>query len=600
MPEQNKKIISKYQGDKNPDERYLKLGRKITDAMGHKISGVTSDDPEYWGLREVLTPEMCDIANKMKLRQHYTFEQLLEMNRDYEAIDLQKILDEMSYIGILEYDYGDNYDHTHELKDRPRIRRYRLPFYVPGSAELFNSSVDRIAKNPAVASFFERMTFIPLAGITQMVPPGGDGIGMHVIPVEKAIDAESKSIDLEHISYWLKKYEGHISAGICSCRASRAVLGDGCTDDFDDWCIQLGDMADYTVETGRAHYITKERALEILELAEKNGYVHQITNIDGENKIFDICNCNVKICNALRTSLLFNTPYLSRSSYTAKVEKEKCVACGKCVETCPAGAVKMGQKLCRKDGSEVKYPHAPLPDNNIWGPYAWDEDYRDTARMSNTYASGSAPCKAACPAHVPVQAYLRLAHEGKYREALAMIKTENPFPAVCGRVCNKRCESECTRGKIDAPVSIDAVKKFVADLDLNAENRFVPEKTVQSTHGAFDEKIAIIGGGPAGLSAAYYLAQMGYKPTVFEKNPIPGGMLTYGIPSYKLEKDVIAAEIDIIKELGAEIKCGVEVGKDITIAQLKEQGYKAFYIAIGCQARDEPRLRSYRSAEDTR
>ena len=592
MPEQNKKIISKYQGDKNPDERYLKLGRKITDAMGHKISGVTSDDPEYWGLREVLTPEMCDIANKMKLRQHYTFEQLLEMNRDYEAIDLQKILDEMSYIGILEYDYGDNYDHTHELKDRPRIRRYRLPFFVPGSAELFNSSVDRIAKNPAVASFFERMTFIPLAGITQMVPPGGDGIGMHVIPVEKAIDAESQSIDLEHISYWLKKYEGHISAGICSCRASRAVLGDGCTDDFDDWCIQLGDMADYTVETGRAHYITKERALEILELAEKNGYVHQITNIDGENKIFDICNCNVKICNALRTSLLFNTPYLSRSSYTAKVEKEKCVACGKCVETCPAGAVKMGQKLCRKDGSEVKYPHAPLPDNNIWGPYAWDENYRDTARMSNTYATGSAPCKAACPAHVPVQAYLRLAHEGKYREALAMIKTENPFPAVCGRVCNKRCEAECTRGKIDAPVSIDAVKKFVADLDLNSEDRFVPEKIVQSTHGEFDEKIAIIGGGPAGLSAAYYLAQMGYKPTVFEKNPIPGGMLTYGIPSYKLEKDVIAAEIDIIKELGAEIKCGVEVGKDITIAQLKEQGYKAFYIAIGCQGGKRPGVKN--------
>ncbi|MGN0544661.1 MAG: FAD-dependent oxidoreductase [Acutalibacteraceae bacterium] len=592
MPEQNKEIISKYQGDKNPDKRYLKLGRKITDAMTHKIFGVTSDDPEYWGLREVLTPEMCDVANKMKLRKHYTFDQLLEMNREYEAIDLQKLLDEMAYIGILEYDYGDNYDHDHELKDRPRIRRYRLPFYVPGSAELFNSSVDRIEKNPAVTSFFERMTYLPLAGITQMVPPGGDGIGMHVIPVEKAIDAESQSVDLEHISYWLKKYEGHISAGICSCRASRAVLGDGCTDDFDDWCIQLGDMADYTVETGRAHYITKERALEILELAEKNGYVHQITNIDGENKIFDICNCNVKICNALRTSLLFNTPYLSRSSFTANVDKEKCVACGKCVETCPAGAVKMGQKLCRKDGSEVEYPHAPLPDNNIWGAYAWDEDYRDTARMSNTYPTGSAPCKAACPAHVPVQAYLRLAHEGKYREALAMIKTENPFPAVCGRVCNKRCESECTRGKIDAPVSIDAVKKYVADLELRSEDRYIPEKIVQSVHGAFDEKIAIIGGGPAGLSAAYYLAQMGYKPTVFEKNPVPGGMLTYGIPSYKLEKDVIAAEIDVIKAMGAEIKCGVEVGRDVTIPQLREQGYKAFYIAIGCQGGKRPGVKN--------
>lgn len=590
MPEQNDKIISKHQGDKNPDKRYIKLGKKITDVVPHKIFGVNSDDPEYWGLKEVLTPEMCDIANRMKLRKFYTFEKLVKMNKEFEPAALQKLLDEMSYIGILEYDYGDNYDHNGELKDKPRIKRYRVPFFVPGSAELFNSSVDRIEKNPAVASFFERMTFIPLAGITQMIPPGGDGIGMHVIPVEKAINAENRSVDLEHISYWLKKYEGHISAGICSCRASRAVLGDGCTDDVNDWCIQLGDMADYTVETGRAHYITKERAIEILELAEKNGYVHQITNIDGENKIFDICNCNVKICNALRTSMLFNTPNLSRSAYTAKVEREKCVACGKCVEVCPAGAVKLGQKLCRKDGNEVKYPHAPLPDNNIWGKYAWDEEYRDTARLSNTYESGSSPCKAACPAHVPVQAYLKLAHDGKYREALAMIKTENPFPAVCGRVCNKRCELACTRGDIDSPVSIDAVKKFVADIEIKSESRYVPEKVVQSVYGKFDEKIAIIGGGPAGLSAAYYLAQMGYKPTVFEKNPVAGGMLTYGIPSYKLEKDVIASEIDVIKELGVEIKCNVEVGKDVAIPQLKEQGFKAFYIAIGCQGGRRPNV----------
>lgn len=592
MPKQNDKIISVHQGDKNPDKRYIKLGKKITDVVPHKILGITSNDPEYWGLKEVVTPEMCDIANKMKLRKYYTFEKLLKKNKRYEAAELQKLLDEMSYIGILEYDYGDNYDHNGELKDKPRIKRYRVPFFVPGSAELFNSSVDRIERNPAVTSFFERMTFIPLAGITQMVPPGGDGIGMHVIPVERAIKAENKSVDLEHISYWLKKYEGHLSAGICSCRASRAVLGDGCSDDVNDWCIQVGDMADYTVETGRAHYITKERALEILELAEKNGYVHQITNIDGENKIFDICNCNVKICNALRTSMLFNTPNLSRSAYTAKVDKNNCVACGKCVEICPAGAVKLGQKLCRKDGKPVTYKHAPLPDKIKWGEYAWDENYRDTARMSNTYDSGSAPCKAACPAHVPVQAYIKLARDGKYRESLAMIKTENPFPSVCGRVCNKRCEDACTRGSIDSPVSIDAIKKFVADLELKSENRYVPDKVVQSVYGSFEQKIAIIGGGPAGLSAAYYLAQMGYKPTVFEKNAVPGGMLTYGIPSYKLEKDVIAAEIDVIKQLGAEIKCGVEVGKDVTLNELREQGYKAFYIAIGCQGGKRPGVKN--------
>jgi len=598
MPKQNDKIISKYQGEQNPDPRYLKLGRKITDVVVHKIKGLTSDDPEYWGLREMLTPEMCDVLNKMKLRKFYNFDQLLEMNKEMDPIELKRLLDEMSVIGILEYGYGEKYSNdgptydfdvrTASEEEKIKHKEWRLCFFVPGSAELFNSSVDRIERNPAVTSFFERMTFIPLAGITHMVPPGGDGIGMHVIPVEKEVNANPESVDIERISHWLKKYDGHIAAGICSCRASRAVLGDGCTDDVNDWCVQLGDMADYAVETGRAHYITKERALEIFELAEKNGYVHQITNIDGENKIFDICNCNVKICNALRTSMLFNTPYLSRSAYTAKVDKKKCVACGKCVEVCPGGAVKLGQKLCDKEGKEVAYKHAPLPDNNIWGEYAWDEEYRDTARMSNTYDKGSAPCKAACPAHVPVQAYLALAKEGKYRESLAMIKTENPFPSVCGRVCNKRCEDACTRGKIDAPVSIDAVKKFVADWEIREKDRYVPEKIVQSVYGKFDEKIAIIGGGPAGLSAAYYLAEMGYKPTVFEKNARPGGMLTYGIPSYKLEKDVIEAEIDVIRKLGAEIKCGVEVGKDVTIEELKKQGYKAFYIAIGCQGGRRP------------
>jgi len=588
MPEKFDTIENKFEGEKKPSKKILKLGRKITDCMPHKIFGVKSTDPEYWGLREVVTDEMADIANKMKLRKFYTFDELLKMNKQYEASDLQKILDQMSTVGILEYDYGDNYDHTHELKDKPRIRRYRVAFFVPGSAELFNSTKDRVDKNPSVASFFERMTFIPLAGVTQMVPPGGDGIGMHVIPVEKEVNANNESVDLEHISYWLNKYEGHISAGICSCRYSRSKLGEGCADDPDDWCIQLGDMADYTVETGRAHYITKEEALEILKKAEDNGFVHQITNIDGSEKIFDICNCDVKICNALRTSLLFNTPNLSRSSFTAKVDPAKCVACGYCVESCPAGAVKLGQKLCKKDGEPQSYPTAPLPDNNIWGKYAWDENYRDTARLHNTYATGTAPCKVACPAHVPVQAYLKKAHEGKYQEALALIKKENPFPAVCGRICNKRCEEACTRGDIDRAVSIDAVKKFIAEQDLHAETRYVPEKVIASLHGEWPQKIAIIGAGPAGLSAAYYLAEMGYRPTVFEKHKEPGGMLRYGIPTYKLEKDVIDAEIEIIKELGVSIKCGVEVGKDITIADLKKEGYKAFYIAIGCQGGKRP------------
>ena len=415
-----------------------------------------------------------------------------------------------------------------------------------------------------------------------MVPPGGAGIGMHVIPVEKAIEMENQSIDIEHISHWLKKYEGKYAASPCSCRLSRQTYEEGCADDPEDWCIAVGDMADYVVETQKGgRYITYEEVLDILKKAEDNGFVHQITNIDGKNKIFAICNCNVNVCYALRTSQLFNTPNMSRSAYVAHVKTENCVACGRCVEYCPAGAVKLGQKLCTKDGP-IEYPKHELPDAVKWGPEKWDEDYRDNNRI-NCYDTGTAPCKTACPAHIAVQGYLKKAAQGKYREALALIKKENPFPAVCGHICNRRCEDACTRGTIDQAVAIDEVKKFIAKQDLTAENRYIPPIIPPTTGRLFEEKIAIIGGGPAGLSCAFYLAEKGYKPTVFEKNEKPGGMLVYGIPSFKLEKDVVEAEIDVMRQMGVEIKCGIEVGKDITLEELRKQGYKAFYLAIGCQ-----------------
>ena len=583
---------ARHKNDPSPSPKILALGKKITDVAAHKLKGVTAEDPEYWGLAEIITEEMADVGLSMKLRTPYTFAELCKLNHIDKAGEehFQKLLDEMSYIGLLEYDYGYHYDHNGRTAPQSE-RRYILPMFVPGSAELFNmeelpdGSNPRLKDHPDVAAFFERMTYVSLAGITQMVPPGGAGIGMHVIPVEKAISMENQSVDLEHLSYWLSKYEGKIGVGRCSCRASRKAIGDGCGDDDYGWYIGVGDFADYCRETGKGHDITKEEALAILQRAEENGFVHQITNIDGENKIFGICNCNVNICNALRTSQLFNTPNMSRSAYVAHVNKEDCVACGRCVEYCPAGAVKLGQKLCAKDGSELTYPRQELPDAVKWGPEKWDPDYRDHNRI-NCHETGTAPCKTACPAHIAVQGYLKKAAQGEYREALALIKKQNPFPAVCGRICNRRCEDACTRGNIDQAIAIDAVKKFIAEQDLKAETRYVPPVVIPASihKDHWEEKIAIIGGGPAGLSAAYYLAEMGYYPTVFEKNELPGGMLRYGIPSYKLEKDVIDAEIDVIRELGVEIRTGIEVGKDVTLKELRAQGYKAFYIAIGCSA----------------
>ena len=551
-------------------ELILKLGQKITDRIGHKV---TVEDPEYYGLACVVTDEMAEIALKMKVRKPMTLDQVAKATGKSKKY-LEPLLQEMSSIGLLEYNW----------ENPSRTKQYVLPMFVPGSAEFFNMKKDQIDAHPELAKFFERMTFLPLEKITAMVPPGGAGIGMHVIPVEKAIETENQSVDVEHISHWLKKYEGKYAAGPCSCRMSRAKLGEGCGDDAEDWCIGVGDMANYLVETNKGHYVTYDQVLEILQRAEDNGFVHQITNIDGENKIFAICNCNVNVCYALRTSQLFNTPNLSRSAYVAKVEKDKCVACGRCVEVCPAGAAKLGQKLCsKKAGGQVpEYLRQELPDATKWDHTKWSPNYRNDNRIE-THESGTAPCKTACPAHVAVQGYLKLAAQGRYDEALALIKRENPLPAICGRVCNRRCEDACTRGRVDAAVAIDEVKKFIAQRDLDAATRYVPPVVTPTRAGGFDQKIAIIGAGPAGLSCAFYLAEKGYKPVVFEKNERPGGMLTYGIPSFKLEKDVIEAEVEIIRLMGAEFRYGVEVGRDVTLDELRAQGFKAFYVAIGCQ-----------------
>ena len=573
FPLDESKLSFKIPRDEHPRENLLKLGSMITNRIGLKA---TADDPEYWGLASVMTDEMVEVALKMGVRKPKTTEQLMKLTK-MEREPLEKLLTEMAWLGIVEYNW-ENLDG----KNQNHEKRWILPLFVPGSAEFLNMRKSQIDQNPEVAAFFERMTFLPLEKITPMVPPGGSGIGMHVIPVEKAIESENEAIGLEKISYWLDKYEGKYAKSMCSCRASRQKLGEGCGDDPENWCIAVGDMADYVVETQRGEYITKEEALDIFRRAEENGFVHQITNIDGEQKIFAICNCNVNICNALRTSQLFNTPNMSRSAYVAKVESENCVACGRCVEGCPAGAVKLGQKLCTKDGP-ITYPRQELPDDREWGPEKWAIDYRDKNRV-NCYKTGTAPCKTACPAHIAVQGYLELAAQGKYKEALQLIKRDNPFPAVCGRICNRRCEDACTRGTIDQAVAIDEVKRFIAQQDLNAETRFVPEKVIPKVDGEFEEKIAIIGGGPAGLSCAYYLAEKGYRPTVFEKEKQPGGMLMHGIPEFRLEKDVIEAEIDVLRALGVEFHCGVEVGRDVTIPELREQGYKGFYVAIGLQS----------------
>lgn len=547
-------------------ELILKLGQKITDRIGVKV---TTEDPEYWGLACVITDEMAEVALAMKVRVPATAQWIAK--RCKKSVErTEELLQEMSVIGLIEYNW-ENEDHH---------KQYVLPMFVPGCAEFMMMNAKQVEEHPELADFFEQMARLPLEKVTPMVPQGGAGIGMHVIPVEKAIPSSQESASIEHISYWLNKYKDKYAVGACSCRRQQRVRGEGTGDLEDDLCIGVGDMADYLVETGKGRYIDYDEVMEILQRAEDNGYVHQITNIDGEEKIFAICNCAIGVCNGLRTSQLFNTPNMSRSAYRASVTKENCVACGRCVEYCPSGAARLGQKLCTKNG-EIEYPVQELPDETKWGRDKWSVDYRDKNQI-NCYDTGTAPCKASCPAHLPVQGYIKMASQGKYLDALKLIKTENPFPAVCGAICNRRCEDACTRGCVDQAVAIDEIKKFIAEQELHAKTRYIPPMLNYSGK-PFQEKIAVIGAGPAGMSAAFYLKKMGYPVTVFEKEKRPGGMLMNGIPSFRLEKDVIEAEIDVLREMGVEFRCGVEVGRDITVQKLRQDGYKAFYVAIGAQ-----------------
>ena len=559
--------------DKEKEELIKRLGEMITDRYAVKLThSMQTDDPEYWALDEVLTKEEAKFMLSFgKTRVNYTAKELAKKN-DMTEEEAQKIIDHLVWTGVVELN-RENEDHH---------LQYNVPIFVPGSAEFMMMQGPLTEAHPNLASFFNLMTQMPLEGMTPMVPLGGAGIGMHVIPVEKAIETQNQSVSVEHLSHWLNKYDKY-SIGLCTCRKQQEMRGEGDGEVPGDFCIGVGDMAEFCVTRNTGHYATYDEVMELLERAERHGFVHQITNVDGENKIVGICNCAPGVCNAIRTSQLYNTPNMSRSAYRAHVDRTKCVACGKCVEVCPVGAAKLGQKLCRKDGTEVTYPKTLLPDAAKWTADNWNIHYREDAKI-NCYDSGTAPCKSACPAHLAVQGYVKLAGEGRYLDALRLIKQDNPFPAVCGAICNRRCEDACTRGTVDESIAIDEIKKFIAAQELQQEKRYIP--VCENPEGKMwgpDYRMAVIGAGPAGLTCAYYLRERGYDVTVFEKENQVGGMLVHGIPNFRLEKDVLQAEIDVLLQMGVEFRCGVEVGKDITIEQLRGEGYKAFYLAIGLQ-----------------
>ena len=543
--------------------KIVKLAKIIGGASGMLVK-IDENAPEYYCMENIVSDDEADIAIAAGLRKERTAGWLAAKVGKTVA-EIQPALDNLVYYGVFRRVYSE------ELGEDT----YFMQIFAPGILEMMVNNQPLMAAHPEVGRAFEEYTRLRMQAMGPILP---DGYGlMRVIPVESAIEGLPGVTDDERLSYYLNKYDT-FSVSPCSCRASRTLLGDGCGHLAEDMCVQMGKGAEHYIRSGRARQISREEAYEIVKRAEENGLMHDIPNIEGSGETSAICNCCACACFGLRAGMMFGARDAIRSNFVAEVDEAKCVACAQCVEVCPGNALKLGQKLCAtNDTSAPKYTKITETFNFA---KAVNENYREN--REDVLPSGTAPCKAACPAHIPVQGYLKLAAQGRYTEALELIKTENPFPAVCGRICNKRCEAECTRGDVDEAVAIDEVKRFIADHDMHEATRFVP-KMVNQIGRPYTEKIAVIGAGPAGMSCAYYLAQKGYPVTVFDRNPVPGGMLTLGIPSFRLEKDVLNAEIDILKEMGVEFRCGVEVGKDITIQQLRDEGYKGFYLAIGAQ-----------------
>lgn len=538
----------------------LKLATKIS-LESLTYMGITYDDPEYRILEPIVTDAMAEICLHVTLNKGRTVEEIAR-RADKPVRYTQARLDELVNAGIVRCRYDDG------------VKSYYYPIWVPGIMEGILANREQCDANPVIGECFEEYTRRrPAILATNM----GPGMGpMRVIPVDTAIESESRAATYDEVSHLIETAHT-LSVGACSCRRSRRLMGEGCGHLEEDMCMYLNDNAKTFIENGLHRQITKEEAYEILKRAEDNGLVHEINKTDGWDEVGAICNCCGCSCYALRFANYFHAPDMVRSNFVAKVEKEKCVACGQCVENCQVNALKLGRKLCAAEPLPEKAPE-DTPADTIWTKDHYNVDYR--TNRTDVVDEGTAPCKVECPAHIPVQGYIKLASQGKYLEALELIKTENPFPAVCGRICNKKCEQACTRGDVDDPIAIDDIKKFIADKELDAKTRFVP-KLLNQIGKPYPQKVAVIGAGPAGLSCAYYLAVKGYPVTVFEKEEMLGGMLTMGIPNFRLEKDVVNAEIDVLRELGVEFKTGVEVGKDVTLDELRAQDYKAFFLGIG-------------------
>ena len=482
---------------------YCQLANRIDGRPRDVENGNTEANLYVHAMSLMVTEEEANVAC-MCSQELETAEQIAER----EGVDVEEIRDLLYAAargGVLLWTQHDGVD------------LFKLHGWYPGIGE--TAPLVKGEHEAEIAEIFQKMSELVNGPDERAALPFGRG-PMRVIPIGKTIKANQKIAKYEDIKTYLDQSDIYSFAD-CACRKMERTRGNPCEHPVENMCIQIGDMADYYIRTGRGVAATREEVEEKIRFAARNGMVQHYFNNEGENVTSMICNCCGCSCMGMKTENWFRTPNYDKSNFVAQVNPENCVACGACSEICQMNAIRLGTTFCSIE--EQTPVTIRTPDEFRWTMDDLNPDWNKKVMVND---HGTSPCKTRCPAHISIQGYIRKAAEGKYDEALKVIKRENPFPAVCGRVCPHSCENECARANVDEAMAIDDIKKFIADKELESEHRYIPE-----VYEHYEEKVAVIGAGPAGMTAAYYLAAEGYPVTVFDRNPAPGGMLRYGIPS---------------------------------------------------------------------
>ena len=545
-------------------KKILRLAKMMSGGFA-KYFEIRSNSPEYLSLSLVLSDEEADVAYAAGLRKTRTIQYLSQ--RCGKSLEKTKdIAHHLAQIGIFTL-WNDIYKNTENV--------YLEELY-PSTFMKMLSNKELVNTHPELLRYFDDYIQGFSSNMSRYLPKSMSL--MKIIPSESSVDNNMNTADWERISYYLDKYDVFCVSD-CICRKLWTAKGEGCGHLKDGMCIHMGHYAEYYINTGRGKKVSKEEVIELLSRAEKEGFFHMMPNLNKAGESYTICNCCSCSCLSLQLATKYGAYSAVSSNFKAEVDRSKCNGCGKCAKVCPSDSVKLGQRLSCVMYLDDKDDYQKIT-QSIWKADNFNNDYR--TRKDVSVKSGTSPCETECPVNVPVQGVLALAKNDRFNDAIRLLKDENPLAGVCARVCSLICENECTRSSFDESLSIAEILKNITDKDMSASEHYIPS-SLNVNNDTYPEKIAIIGSGPAGLSCAYFLAKKGYRPVIFEKENKAGGMLRYGIPSFRLEKNVLDYEISILKKMGVEFKFEVKVGKDISINQLKNDGYKATLIAVGAQ-----------------